>query len=355
MNMIAEAPATTAAVAAPVEAVQLTGSQKAAILLVALGEQASAPVVKLLTADELKAVTRAIAELHLITAQQAQGVIEEFYEATVAHDFPHRGGAEYAKRMLTSAFGREESGRIASELDLEPGAAESEAESLRQTNPKQLAKLVKSEHPQTIAIILSHLGKEQAAALLSALDQKLRAKVIMRLATLDNVSEDVIRKVAMVLAERVKSLGEIKKTGTIGGIRSAAELLNAMDPALCEEVLVEVREQKEALEERIRECMFVFDDLLNIDSKGIKELIAKVDRKVLTVALKGTSESLKDHFFGCLSQRGADMMREDMEAMGAVKIKDVDAAQRQIINVVRMLQADGVLSAPGKGNDEYVE
>ncbi len=354
MNMIAEAPATaTTSVPAVVE---LSGSQKAAILLVTLGEQASAPVIKLLTGDELKAVTRAIADLHLITPPQAQAVIEEFYETTVvAHGYPHRGGADYAKRMLTSAFGREESGRIATELSLEPDELRDESESLRQTNPKQLAKLIKNEHPQTIAIILSYVGKEQGAALLSTLDQKLRAKVVVRLATLDNVSEDVIRKVASVLTERVKSLGEIKKTGTIGGVRSAAEMLNAMDPALCEEVLTEVREQKEGLEEQIRECMFVFEDLLGIDSKGIKELIAKVDRKVLTVALKGTTEALKEHFFGCLSQRGADMMREDMEAMGAIKIKDVDGAQRQIINVVRMLQADGVLSAPGRGDDEYVE
>lgn len=334
-------------------ATNLTGAQKAAILLVTLGEEASAYVVKLLTEEELKIATRSIADLRFVTPQQAQAVLEEFHQATIARNFPQRGGADYARRVLLNAFGHERTRHLVSELQLDGPIVEG-PNPLRQTNPQQLAKLIEREHPQTIAIILSHLGPDQAASLLAAFDRTLRVKVIMRIATLDTVPDDLVRKVIDVVTQRVKALGEIKPGVSIGGIRSAAELLNAMDALLSGEILADVKEKKEALEESIRNSMFVFDDVLSIDTFGIKEILAKGDRKVMTVALKGASDAVRDHVLSCMSQRGGAMIREDMEAMGPVKIKDVENAQQQIISVIRALQADGAISIGGKGNDQYV-
>jgi flagellar motor switch protein FliG len=349
VNLLAE-PRT---LAAPDPAATLTGAQKAAILLVTLGDEASSAVVKLLGEDELKAVSRTIADLPLITPEQAQAVLEEFYQATVARNHPYRGGASFARRILVTAFGREGSRQLVTDLKLEEANVD-ESIALRETHPQQLAKLIEREHPQTIAILLSHLGSNQAGRILSSMDRVLRAKVITRIAMLDSVSHDVVRKVIGVVADRVKSLGEIKTGGPIGGTRSAAEMLNTMDAELSNEILNDVQERKEELAQCIRNCMFVFDDIISIDAKGIRELIAKSDRKVLSIAMKGTTDDLKKHILGTMSQRGAEMIREDIDAMGPVKIKDVETAQQQIIALVRELQAEGVLSTGAAGDEQYV-
>jgi flagellar motor switch protein FliG len=331
----------------------LTGAQKAAILLVTVGEEASSHIVRLLGEDELKTVSSTIAELPLITPEQAESVLEEFYQATVARNYPHRGGAGFARRILVSAFGRDGSRQLLADLRLEEPENDRSL-ALRETNPQQLAKLIAHEHPQTIAILLSHLGNGQAGRLLSALDRDLRAKVVTRIATLDSVSTEVVRKVITVVADRMKSLGKIESDGPIGGTRAAAELLNTVNPDISDQILIDVGEKREPLAQAIRNAMFVFDDLTSIDAKGVRELVAKADRKVLSVALKGTSEELKKHILGSMSQRGAEMIREDIDAMGPVKIKDVEIAQQQIISLVRALQTQGVLSVGGSGDDQYV-
>jgi flagellar motor switch protein FliG len=184
----------------------LSGSEKAAILLVTLGEQASASLIKQLSDQDLRTVTRSIANLQLVAPEQAERVLEEFYQFTVSREYPHRGGAEYAKRVLTNAFGRDGMGRLAGELELDSGGRTDAAEPLRQTDPAQLAKLIKSEHPQTIAIVLAHLSHSQAASVLSNLPQDLRADIVMRMAALDQISPDVIRKIT-----------GISRRGALGG------------------------------------------------------------------------------------------------------------------------------------------
>jgi flagellar motor switch protein FliG len=347
LTLIEEAPPTDVIIP------PLSGIQKAAILLVTLGEQASAAIVQKLSDEELRKVTQSIAGMQSISPQQAEQVLEEFCQATVVRNFPSRGGADYAKRVLTSAFGREGGNRLVDEMDLNGGGTRSGIEPLRATDPQQLARLIMGEHPQTVAIILAHLPQTQAAALLASLPQDRRADITIRMANLDQISPDIIMRIATVLGHKIKSLGRVKRE-PIGGARAVAELLNRMDGAVCDEILEGVREREEALEEGIRHYMFVFDDLLLIDAKGVKEIVAKVDRKLLVMGLKGTSDQMKNHILSSMSSRGAEMLREDMDALGPIKIREVEAAQQQIIAVVRALEAEGVLSLKGGGDEQYV-
>jgi flagellar motor switch protein FliG len=226
-------------------------------------------------------------------------------------------------------------------------------DALQKADPQQLAKFIHNEHPQTIALVLSHLTPSQAAALLTSLPAGLRADVAQRMASLDQISPEIIHKIALVIGQKLKALGEFSRE-SYGGVRAVAEMMNRLDSASSREILDHIQTQDANLCETIRHLMFVFEDLLLIDPLGLKEVLGKVDRKVLTVALKGTSEQLKNQILSCMSQRGAEMLKEDMEALGPIKIKEVEAAQQQIIAIVRQLEAEGVLSLKGTVGEQYV-
>ncbi len=201
--------------------------------------------------------------------------------------------------------------------------------------------------------MLAHLNPTQAAALLTSLPANLRADVALRMASLDQISPEIILKIAGVIGQKLMALGEFSRE-SYGGVRAVAEMLNRLDSGSSHEILDSIQGQDTNLVETIRHLMFVFEDLLLIDPMGLKELLGKVDRKVLTVALKGTSEQLRNQILSCMSQRGADMLKEDMDALGPIKIKEVQAAQQQIIAIVRQLEAEGVLSLKGAVGEQYV-
>ena len=221
-------------------------------------------------------------------------------------------------------------------------------DALQKADPQQLAKFIHSEHPQTIASIVSHLNPSQAAALLMSLPADIRSDVALRMASLDQISPEIIGKIAGVIGKKLKALGELSRE-SYGGVRAVAEMLNRLDSGTSKEILDNIEQQDPNLAETIRHLMFVFEDLLLIDVNGIKEVLGQVDRKLLTVALKGTSEQLQNHFMQCMSQRGAEMLREDMDAMGPVKIKEVESAQQQIIAIVRQLESPGRDQPEGDG------
>jgi len=333
--------------------VVLPGVRKAAILLVVLGDQAGAEFVRQLSEDEVQTVSREVARMSTITADQAELVLEEFYQTTMARDYAVKGGLDYARNMLVNAFGPEAAKRLVDRLVKTLGSDAVSLDALQKADPQQLAKFVHSEHPQTIALVLSHLNPTQAASLLVSLPSNLRADVALRMANLDQISPEVIHKIAAVIGQKLKALGEFSRE-SYGGVRAVAELFNRLDSATCKEILENIEHDDTGLCETIRHLMFVFEDMLMIDPSGIKEVLAKIDRKILTVALKGTSEQLKTHFLQAMSQRGAEMLKEDMDALGPTKIKDVEAAQQQIITVVRQLEADGVLSLKGAVGEQYV-
>jgi flagellar motor switch protein FliG len=331
----------------------LPGIRKAAILLVALGDQAGAEFIRHLSEDEVQMVSREVARIPSITSEQAEAVIEEFYQTSMARDFAVKGGLDYARNMLVNAFGQETAKKLVDRLVKALGAEAVSLDALQKADPQQLAKFVHSEHPQTIALVLSHLDPTQAAALLVSLPPNLRGDVAMRMANLDQISPGIIHKIAGVIGQKLKALGEFSRE-SYGGVRAVAELFNRLDSMTSKEILESVEQQDGSLADTIRHLMFVFEDILMIDSNGMKELLGKIDRKLLTVALKGTSEQLRDHFLQAMSQRGAEMLKEDMDALGPTKIKDVEAAQQQIITVIRQMDAEGALSLKGAGSEQYV-
>ncbi|MCX7605575.1 MAG: flagellar motor switch protein FliG [Bryobacteraceae bacterium] len=330
-----------------------SGLQKAAVLMVTLGEELSAMVLKHLEEDEVAAIGKEVARISAITAVEAEGILDEFYQMSMAQDYVMKGGIEYARKMLINAFGPEMATRILDRLVKLLGHDTASFDALQKADPQQLAKFIHSEHPQTIALILSHLGPSQAAGLLFSLPPEIRADVALRMANLEQISPDIISKIASIIGQKLKALGELSRE-SYGGVRAVAEMFNRLDSATSKEILDTIEARDPNLAETIRHLMFVFEDLLLIDQNGIKEILARIDRKLLTVALKGTSEQLKNHFMQCMSQRGAEMLREDMEALGPVKIKEVEAAQQQIIAVVRQLEAEGVLSLKGAVGEQYV-
>ncbi len=331
----------------------LTSLRKAAMLLIVLGEQTSAELLQQLTEEEVQRVSREVAKITAIPAEQAEVILSEFHNIATAGDYVARGGVEYARKLLQRAFNPDTAKRLLERLTKALGAEASSFDAIQKADPQQLAKFIHNEHPQTIALVLSHLNSVQAAALLTSLPAGLRADVSQRMASLDQISPEIIIKIAGVIGQKLKALGEFSRE-SYGGVRAVAEMLNRLDSASSRDILEHIERQDTNLAATIRHLMFVFEDLLLIDPLGLMEVLAKVDRKLLTLALKGTSEQLRNQILACMSQRGADMLREDMEALGPVKIKEVEAAQQQIIAVVRQLEAEGVVSLKGAVGEQYV-
>jgi len=335
------------------ESESVSGVRKAAMLLIVLGEQTSAEILQQLSEEDIQKVSREVAKITAISAEQAENVLSEYHHLSTAGDYVARGGIDYARKLLMRAFSPDHAKRLLERLAVALGAEAASFDAIQKADPQQLAKFIHNEHPQTIALVLSHLSPTQAASLLTSLPAGLRADVSQRMASLDQISPDIILKIAGVIGQKLKALGEFSRE-SYGGVRAVAEMLNHLDSASSRDILGHIQTQDPNLGETIRHLMFVFEDLLLIDPMGLKEVLAKVDRKILTVALKGTSEQLRNQVLGCLSQRGAEMLKEDMEALGPIKIKEVDAAQQTIIAVVRQLEQDGVLSLKGAVGEQYV-
>ena len=337
----------------PKPGTQHSGPQKVAVVMVILGDRISAEVLKHLDEDEVAAIGKEIARIPPITSEEAEAILGEFHTMSLAQDYVLKGGIDYARRMLVNAFGPDSARRILDRLVKALGSDAVSFDALQKADPQQLAKFIHNEHPQTIALVLSHLSSSQAAGLLFSLPPELRADVALRMANLDQISPEIISKIAGIIGSKLKALGELSRE-SYGGVRAVAEIFNRLDSTSSKEILDHIEKRDLGLADTIRHLMFVFEDLLLVDQNGMKELIARIDRKLLTIALKGTSEQLRNHFLQCMSQRGADMMREDMESLGPVKIKEVEASQQQIIAVVRQLESEGVLSLKGAGGDQYV-
>ncbi len=335
------------------EVEKVPGLRKAAILMVMIGDEASSTILKNLDEDEIQLISREIARVNTLTAEEAEGVLEEFYQMAVAHDYVVKGGIEYAKKILISAFGPEQAKKMLDRLMKTLGNETASFDALQKTDPGQLAKFIHSEHPQTIALILSHLNPSQAAGLLFSLPAEIRSDVALRMASLDQISPEIIAKIAGVIGSKLKSLGEMSREST-GGVHAVAEMFNRLDSNSAKEILENIEQVNPNLVETIRHLMFVFEDLLLLDVSAVKEVLAKVDRKILTIALKGTSDQMKNHMLQAMSQRGAEMLREDMDALGPIKIKEVEASQQQIIAVVRQLETEGVISLKGTAGEQYV-
>jgi flagellar motor switch protein FliG len=331
---------------------KLTGMQKAAVLMVTLGDETAANIFKYLEEDEIQTISREIAITKHVQPEVAEEVMEEFHTMTQARSYISQGGIEYAKKLLIKSVGPEVARKI---IDRLVKALESSAgfTSLERANPQQLSKFIQNEHPQTIALILAHLNASQAAELISSLPEVLRSDVAMRMASLQEISPEVVRRISLILEQKLEALGSFA-TEAYGGVRAVAELFNRMDRNTGRAVLEKIETENPQLAASIRDLMFVFDDILLIDDNGITEILKRADKKTLTIALKGTSEELQNQFYRNMSSRAVELMKEEMEFMGPVKLKDVEKSQHEVVEIVRQLEEEGVIAIGGGGGEDYV-
>jgi len=331
----------------------ISNLRKAAILLVILGEEAAARIYKNLSDEQLQAVTQEIAEMGTVSPQVGTAILEEFHGLTVTQEYLTQGGKEYATKLLIRAFGEEGARTLLDQVLRSQQISASKLDSLRKADPQHLAKFLESEHPQTIALILAHLDSRQASALLMKLPEACRADAITRLANLRQFSPDMAQKVSVVLHKRLQSIGEQSRR-TYAGFSSVADLMNCLDAAAAKEILEAIEKQDAQIALSIRNLMFTFDDFLTIPASNLRELLGPVDKKTLATALKGAGEELQSHFFKSMSSRAVEMLKEDIEALGPVRSREISKAQQEIVAAARKLESEGKMTLKSEGEDEYV-
>jgi flagellar motor switch protein FliG len=330
----------------------MSGLRKAAIVALMIGEDASASIFKHLSEDEIETLLSEMAALGRISSKMGEQVLEEFHQTAVAAEHVARGDIEFAKRVLIKSFGPDTARRM---IDRVMRAFQSNAgfASLERADPQQLSKFILGEHPQTIALILAHLQPANAAQLATLLPEELRVEVLTRMASLEDISPDVVSRISSVIEVRLKALGGPSREQH-GGVRAVAELFNRLERTVSTPVLEAIEEQRPELAVSIRNLMFVFDDLLHVDDNGMREIIQRADKKGLTIALKGASDEIRQRFFINMSKRAGEMLREEMEVLGAVRLRDVEKAQQEVVAIARKLEEEGLISTGAAAGEAYV-
>jgi flagellar motor switch protein FliG len=328
-------------------------SAMAATLFVLLGEETSADILRHLTETEIESISRAISGVGPIGAEDAEKSDEELYQTLVANRFVSEGGVDYAKKVILRTLGAGPAKRIMERLS-SSYASTNAFDAIDRLNPIQLSQFIQNEHPQTIALILAHLTPTASAQLLESLPEAIQAEVAVRMASLETITPEVIRGISSVLEEKLKPVGTYAHSDAFGGIRAVAELFNRLERRRSRAVLEMMDLTKPEIANSIRELMFIFEDIATLDDAAIREIIQRVDKKTISHALKGSNEAQQQQFFRNMSGRAVEMMREEMEIMGPVKMKDVHAAQQRIVEVVRKLEEEGVINTGGGGDEQYV-
>lgn len=329
----------------------MIGIQKAAILLIALGPEKSATIFKHLKDEEIEELTLEIANTRSVSPQTKEDILNEFYQVCLAQQYIAEGGIGYAKELLEKALGQDKAhdviSKLTASLQVRP------FEFIRKTDPTQLLNFIQDEHPQTIALILAYLPASQASAVVSALPLDKQADVAKRIAQMDRTSPDVIKEVENVLERKLASLVNQDYT-IIGGVDAIVEILNSVDRGTERHIMENLEIEEPELADEIKRKMFVFEDILSLDDKTIQRVLRDVDNNDLGLALKGTSEEVQNVIFNNLSKRLAAMIREDMDFMGPVRMKDVEESQQKIVNIIRKLEDSGEIIIARGGGDEIV-
>ncbi|SDN27953.1 flagellar motor switch protein FliG [Alkalicoccus daliensis] len=331
---------------------ELTGKQKAAILLISLGPDVSAQVYKHLSEEEIEKLTLEIAGVRKVEQEQKEEVLEQFHQLAIAQDYITQGGIGYAKDVLEKALGGEEANaiinRLTSTLQVRPFDFARKADSM------QIFNFIQNEHPQTIALVLSYLDSEQSGQILSALPQELQADIAKRIAVMDSTSPEIIHEVESILEKKLSSTVTQDFTEA-GGIESVVEVLNSVDRSTERTILDALEIQDPELAEEIKKRMFVFEDIVTLDNRSIQRVIRDVENADLQLALKVASDEVKDIVFNNMSQRMSETFKEEMEFMGPVRLRDVEEAQTRIVSIIRRLEEAGeIVIARGGGDDIIV-
>ena len=328
-----------------------TGIQKAAILLIALGPERSADIFKHLKEDEMEDLPLEIANTRSVSPQDKEDVLNEFYQICLAQQYIAEGGIGYAKELLDKALGEDRAKEVITKLTASLQVRPFEF--VRKTDPSQLLNFIQDEHPQTIAMILSYLTSAQAALVIGALPPEKQADVAKRIAMMDRTSPDVIKEVERVLEKKLSSLVNQDYT-IVGGVDAIVNILNTVDRTTEKHIMESLEIEEPELADEIRKKMFVFEDILLLDDRAIQRVLRDVDNADLGVALKAANEEVQNVIFKNLSKRLAAMIKEDMEFMGPVRMKDVEEAQQKVVSVIRKLEDSGEIVISRGGGDEIV-
>ncbi|MBI4292286.1 MAG: flagellar motor switch protein FliG [Betaproteobacteria bacterium] len=327
------------------------GLNQAAILLLSIGEEEASEVFKFLSPKEVQKIGEVMAKIKNVTRDRVDAVLGSFCEVAEQHTSVGNNGDDYVRSVLNKALGSDKANLL---LDrILQGNDVSGIEGLKWMDASAVAELIKGEHPQIIATILVHLERDQASDVLGHLGERLRNDVVLRIATLDGIQPSALQELNDVLGKLLSSGDKVKKTA-MGGVHAAAEILNFSGAAREAAIIEAVREYDAELAQKILEEMFTFDNLMDVDDRGIQLLLREVQSESLIVALKGAKQDLRDKIFKNMSQRAAEMLRDDLEAKGPVKLREVEAEQKEILKIARRLAEEGQISLGAKGEEAYV-
>lgn len=330
----------------------VNGAQRAAILLLTLGEQDAAEVLKHLSARDVQAVGSAMAALSSVSREHVEHALEKLNEDMVRQTSLGVGTEEYIRKILVNALGENKAGGLIDRILL--GRSSKGLESLKWMESRAIAEMINEEHPQIIALVLAHLEPDQAAEVIGYLPPRVRSDAVMRIATLDGVQPHALNELDEIMERQFSGNTKKLKSANVGGLKAAADILNAMEGSRETELMTAIRSHDEALGGRIEDLMFVFEDLAELDDRGMQTLLRDVPSATLITALKGTEPDVREKIFANMSKRAADMMRDDLEVKGPVRLSEVDAAQKEVLAIARKLSDAGQLSLASGGGDEFV-
>jgi len=327
-----------------------SGTERAAILLLTLGESEAAQVLKHMGAKEVQRIGAAMAKLTKVSREEVHGVLSEFSQSVETQTSVGVGADEFLRKVLVDALGQEKATSIIDRINI--GRSSKGLEALKWMDAREVSELVRHEHPQIIAIVLAYLDADQSAEVLGQLSPNVRADVVARIATLDGVQPSALTELDDIMEKQFagKAGG---KTSALGGAKAAAEIINFLEPSQESVLMEQIEKSDEALAARIRDLVFVFDNLIDVDDRGMQELLRQVPAEKLLLAMKGAEDSLKEKIYKNMSQRAAEMLRDDLEAKGPVRLAEVEAAQKEILTIARKLAEAGTIALGGKG-EEYV-
>ena len=329
----------------------LTGRQKAAVFLVSLGSEISSEIFKHLREDEIEALTFEIARLDTIESDDRDRVLLEFKELMMAQDFISSGGIDYARELLEKSLGSQKAvdiiNRLTSSLQVRP------FDFIRRTDPAHLLNFIQQEHPQTIALILAYLEPQKASIILGSLPHESQSDVAKRIAVMDRVSPETLREVERVLEKKLSTISQEDYTAA-GGVENIVEILNLVDRSTEKIIIESLEEEDPELAEEIKKRMFVFEDIVLLDDRAIQKVLREVDTAELGKALRGVEAEVQDKIFRNMSKRAAALIKEEMEYMGPVRLKDVEETQQKIVSIIRKLEDQGEIVVARSGEDEMV-
>ncbi len=329
----------------------LSGRQKAAIFLVTLGSEISSEIFKHLREDEIEALIFEIARLDNVESEERDNVLMEFKELMMAQDFITSGGIDYARELLEKSMGSQKAvdiiNRLTSSLQVRP------FDFIRRTDPAHLLNFIQQEHPQTIALIMAYLEPQKASIILGALPHEIQSDVAKRIATMDRTSPEVLREVERVLEKKLSTLSSEDYTAA-GGVENIVEIINLVDRSTEKGIIESLEEEDPELAEEIKKRMFVFEDIVLLDDRAIQKVLREVDTAELAKALRGVETEVQDKIFKNMSKRASALLKEEMEYMGPVRLKDVEETQQKIVSIIRKLEDSGEIVVARSGEDEMV-